>query len=48
MSRDRSKVFGDRESLYKYPSKYGNIKKYILAMQLTPLATTCSIGYYEY
>ena len=30
MSRDRSKVsVGNRESLYQYPSKYDNIKKYI-------------------
>lgn len=33
MSLDRSKVsVGDRESLYKYRSKYGNIKKYILSV----------------
>jgi len=38
MSRDRSKVaVGDRESLYKYPSKYDNIKKYILSVYMVTL-----------
>ena len=35
MSSDRSKVsVADRESLYKYSSKYGNIKKYMLLVTL--------------
>jgi hypothetical protein len=33
MSHDRGKAFvGDREFLHKYPTKYGNIKKYILSV----------------
>ncbi len=43
MSRDRSKVsVGDRESLYKYPSKYGNIKKYILSVYRVTLKNSLS------
>ena len=40
MSCDRSKVsVGNRESLYKYPSKYDNIKKYILSVYRITLKT---------
>ena len=43
MSRDRSKVsVADRESLYKYSSKYGNIKKYILSVYKVALKNSLS------
>ncbi len=38
-----------KECLVRDPSKSSHQRKLAyLAMQLTPLATTCSIGYYEY
>ena len=43
MSRDRSKVsVGNRESLYQYPSKYDNIKKYILSVYRATLKSIIS------
>jgi hypothetical protein len=43
MSRDRSKVsVGNREPLYQYPSKYNNIKKYILSVYKVALKNSLS------